>query len=101
MLSYQVLQGVKIYEDNFMVISLIISIVVVAVSYFLISNDRVILNIISVGVIYGFISFIIFILLSTRYSDTNWLSQTLVSVVYMIIMYRSDLTKLITKSRKD
>ena len=73
---------------------------VVGIGYFILSQDRSVMNILSIAVVYGFISFIIFMLLNTRYSDSGWLNETLVSVVYLVVMYRSDLTSLITKSKR-
>jgi len=82
-----------------MLLSLIICISATGATYYLLSRDKVILNILSVSAVFGFISFLIFLLLYSRYSESEWLSEILVSVVYMVIMKQSDLTKYLIKDK--
>ncbi len=83
-----------------MMVSLLTSIFVVGACYVLLSRDISLLNILSVSVVYGFVSFVIYILLNLRYSGSGWLNEVAVSVIYMVIMYNSTLTGLLTKSRR-
>jgi len=82
-----------------MAISLLICIIVSGLSYALLSKDKSIINISIVALIYGFVSFIIYLLLSTRYQDSIYVNELLITIIYMVVMYNSDLTKLLTQKR--
>jgi len=82
-----------------MIISLVICIIVSGLSYVLLSKDKSIINISVVALIYGFISFIIYLLLSTRYQSSIYVNELLITTIYMVVMYNSDLTELLTRKR--
>ena len=82
-----------------MIFSLLICILVAGVCYVLLSRDMSLTNVLSVSVVYGFVSFVIYALLNSRYSDSRWLNEVIVSVLYVVIMYNSTLTGLLTKNK--
>ncbi len=81
--------------------SLLTCVVTAGASYALIADERMLLDVLSVAAVYGFLSFLIFLLLHMAYPPlAGRLGAILVSMGYVVVMYRSNLTEMITMKRE-
>lgn len=80
--------------------TLLTCIATAGVSCAFIADEKTLLGVLSVGLVYGFLSFLLFLLLHMTYPPlAGRLDTILVSMAYVVVMYRSSLTEMITTKR--
>jgi len=80
-----------------MILSFFICVLTSGLSYILLRQDKYIVNIFMVSFVYGFVSYIIFTLIKTQYEESIYVNEIFISMVYMVVMYKSNLTDMLTK----
>jgi len=68
------------------------------VSYVLLSHDRSLVNVLSIGAVYGFIGFIVCLLLSSK--GEFCLGEVFATGAVMVALYRSRLTSSLLQKRR-